>query len=211
MPHPDELDHAIELLDRALGYTRGVLAALDEECPPLSRPTPCRQWDLGQLLTHMEDALDAFAEGAGGVVDLEARFPRAVRTDVLRHKACALLGAWSTQRPASVLVGDQVAPTAVVAAAAALEITVHGWDVAQTIGQTIGRPLPIPAELAAGLLPVADATVSPHDRGPLFGPALEVPDDSPAEVRLLAFLGRHRSMPPSSFQGNRDTGPRIAS
>ena len=27
-------------------------------------PTPCADWDLGQLLTHMEDSLIAFKEAA---------------------------------------------------------------------------------------------------------------------------------------------------
>jgi uncharacterized protein (TIGR03086 family) len=207
MSNPAELDHAIELLDRALGYTRGILADLDHEAPSLALRTPCRGWDLGQLLAHMEDALDAFAEGAGGAVSLEPRIPAVARAAALRQKACALLGAWSNQRPEFVTIGDQSAPTSVVAMAAALEITVHGWDVAQAIG----RAAPIPEELAARLLPVADALVSPHDRGPLFAPVLDVPEDSSAEVHLLAFLGRDRSIPPASLPGNTDTGPLIAS
>ena len=207
MPASAELDHAIELLDRALGYTRGVLADLDDDAPALSRRTPCRGWDLGELLAHMEDALDAFAEGAGGAVSLEPRIPVIARTEALRQKACALLGAWSSGRPERVTIGDQVAPTSVVAAAAALEITVHGWDVAQSTG----RATPIPEDLAASLLSVADALVSPLDRGPLFAPVLDVPDDSSAEVHLLAFLGRDRSIPPASLQDNPGTGPLIAS
>lgn len=207
MSDPAELDHAIELLDRALGYTRGILAAIDDDPPPLSRRTPCAGWNLGELLAHMEDALDAFTEGARGTVSLEPRIPAVVRTEALRRKACALLEAWSRERPDLVTVGDQSAPTSVVAAAAALEITVHGWDVSQAIG----HHAPIPEELAASLLPVADALVARADRGPLFAPRLEVPDNSSAEVHLLAFLGRNRSMPVASFQDNPSTGPRIAS
>lgn len=207
MPDPAGLDHAIELLDRALGYTRGILADVDQDAPALTRRTPCREWDLGQLLAHMEDGLDAFAEGAGGAVSLEPRIPTVGRTEALRQKACALLGTWSRERPELVTIGDQSAPTAVVAMAAALEITVHGWDVAQAIG----RAAPIPDDLAASLLPVADALVSPHDRGPLFAPVVAAREDGPPEEHLLGFLGRHRSMPPASFLGNSGTGPRIAS
>ncbi len=110
----------------------------------------------------MEDALDAFSEGADGAVSLEPRIPVAARTEALRQKACALLGVWSSERPDVIAIGDQVAPASVVVVAAALEITVHGWDVAQAIGT---RRRPIPEALAASLLPVADALVSPHDRG----------------------------------------------
>ena len=83
-----------------------------------------------------------------------------------------------------------MAPASFVVAAAALEITVHGWDVAQALGQTSGRSAPIPEALAAALLPVADALVSPQDRGSLFEPVLEVADESSAEEHLLAYLGR---------------------
>lgn len=201
------LDQSIELLDRALGYTRAILARVDDTDATLVLPTPCRQWNLGQLLAHMEDALDAFTEGASGTVSLDPRIPAVVRTAALRQKACHLLGAWSAQRPPEVRIGDQVAPTAVVAAAAALEITVHGWDLAQSIGS----PAPIPEELAAHLLPVADAMVSPHDRDSLFGPVLEVPDASTAEDHLLAYLGRDRSIPLAAIHDVPGTGPRIAS
>jgi uncharacterized protein (TIGR03086 family) len=207
MTHHPGLDHSIELLDRSLGYTRAILARIDDADATLALPTPCGQWNLGQLLAHMEDALDAFTEGAGGTVSLDPRVPAVVRTAALRRKACDLLGAWSTHRPAVVRVGDQEAPTAVVAAAAALEITVHGWDVAQSLGQ----PAPIPEELAACLLPIADAIVAPHDRGTLFGPVLDVPDTSSAEVHLLAYLGRDRSMPLASIPDVPITGPPLAS
>ena len=207
MPESAQLDHAVELLGRALDYTGGVLADLDHDAPSQSLRTPCRGWDLGQLLAHMEDALDAFAEGAGGTVSLEPRIPLVARTQALREKACALLMVWSHERPERVTIGDRVAPTSVIAAAAALEITVHGWDVAQTTG----RATPIPEALAASLLPVAGGLVSPGDRGPLFEPVLDVPDDSSAETHLLAYLGRDRSIPLVSLRDNPSTGPRIAS
>ena len=211
MPAPSELDRAIELLDRALGYTRGILADLDGSDSALSRRTPCSEWDLGQLLAHMEDALDAFAEGAGGDVSLDPRIPAIARSDALRRKACALLGAWSTERPEVIRIGDQVAPSSVVVAAAALEITVHGWDVAQALSQVSGRAAPIPEALAAALLPVADALVSPQDRGSLFEPVREVDDESSAEAHLLAYLGRDRSIPPASFEVKRGTESPLAS
>ncbi len=207
MPAQAELDHAIELLDRALGYTRGVLAELTSSNPALTRRTPCREWDLGQLLAHMEDGLDAFTEGAGGTVSAEPRIPIATRVQALRVKACSLLGVWSSQRPDLITIGDQVAPASVVVAAAALEITVHGWDVAQAVGCAA----PIPAALADSLLPVADALVSPHDRGSLFEPALHIADGSSAHDRLLAQVGRGRAVPPSASHTTRTPGPAIAS
>ena len=178
------LDHAVELLDRALSYTRVILSEVTDA--DLPRRTPCERWDLGQLLAHMDDALDAFTEGAHGAVDLDDRVPVRVRVDSLQHKACALLGAWSRETPAHVRIGGHHLETPVVALAAALEITVHGWDV----GVALGARRPIPVELAHGLLPVAETLLGESGRGTQFGAPHLVPADAPADARLVGFLGR---------------------
>ena len=117
----------------------------------LDRPTPCAGWTLGRLLAHMEDALDAFTEAAAGRVEVESVPPTTTRVDALREKACALLGAWTAARPASerVEVGDLGLDAPLLVATAALEITVHGWDV----GQATGRGTRIPDDLAEGSWP----------------------------------------------------------
>jgi uncharacterized protein (TIGR03086 family) len=181
-------DGAVELVERALGYTRGALHGVTPRL--LGRPTPCAGWDLDRLLTHMDDALDAFTEGAGGAVALvgpETTTSLPVRLGTLQTKACDLLGAWTAPGvPEVVLVDDVAVPTAVVAAAAALEITVHGWDVAQATG----RATPIPDGLAADLLPVAHALVADDDRAERFARALVTPPGADPATRLLGFVGR---------------------
>lgn len=183
MPPPDP---GVALLERALGYTRGALAGVRPE--HLHRPTPCAGWDLDRLLDHMHDALEAFSEGALGVivVDPPAR-GLDVRVAALQATACTLLGAWSSPgTPAHVLVGGVAVPTAVVVRAAALEITVHGWDVAQATGQAT----PVPDGLAGALLAQAAVLVDEADRGRRFAGPLGVPPGAGASERLLAHLGR---------------------
>jgi uncharacterized protein (TIGR03086 family) len=175
---------SVELLERALGYTRVVLA--DVRPHHLEAPTPCSGWTLARLLGHMEDALDAFTEAAAGRVHVEPVLPTDDRVAALRDKACALLGAWTEARPPSVVVGDREVEASLLVATAALEIVVHGWDVAQTTG----RRTPIPEDLARDLHPVAARVVQPADRGTRFAPALSpAPPTSRSDV-LLAFLGR---------------------
>ena len=143
------LEGAVELLDRSLAYTRVMLA--DVQPDQLDRPTPCTGWDLHRLLAHMEDALDAFTEAAAGRVEVEPVPETGTRVEALREKACALLGAWTAARPVAsdrVEVGDLGLDAPLLVATAALEITVHGWDV----GQATGRGTPIPHDLARGLL-----------------------------------------------------------
>jgi len=205
------LDHAVELLDRALSYTRVTLSDVRDADLPLR--TPCEGWDLGQLLAHMEDALDAFAEGAHGSVDLHDRVPVTIRVASLQEKACALLAAWSGAAPDRVQIGAHTLDTPVVALAAALEITVHGWDV----GQAVGSDLPIPDDLARRLLPVAEALIADADRGPMFGVPRPVPSEATDGARLLGFLGRDArnrgsgTGPEGQIPGNRSTGDAAAS
>lgn len=179
-------DPGVELLERALAYTR--VALLQVRPDDLHRPTPCAGWSLDRLLDHMHDALEAFTEGAGGTIAV-APAPRGldVRLAALQTRACELLGAWSAPTtPSTVVVGGLPVPTAVVVRAAALEITTHGWDVARATG----RAVPVPADLARELHRVAVALVDDADRAERFADPLPVAADAPPDQRLLAFLGR---------------------
>jgi len=179
------LDGSVELLDRALAYTRFQLAGVRDEL--LGRPTPCAGWNLERLLAHMEDALDAFTEAAGGTVEVYAAAGAAGQVATLQDKACSLLGAWSGPTDhGPVLVGGRELARGLLVATAALEITVHGWDV----GQSTGTGRPIPPELATALLPVAQEVVAPADRRMRFAPARPVPADASPADRLLAYVGR---------------------
>lgn len=190
------LDGAVELLDRSLAYARGVLADVREA--DLDRATPCDWWTLRALLAHMEDALDAFTEAASGVVRVDPAPPTTARVDALRVKACALLAAWTrATHEASgrgpVAVGDADLDGPVLVAAAALEVTVHAWDV----GRATGRGGPVPEELARGLLAVAEAVVDQADRGVRFAPVRPAPPEASYAEQLLAFLGRELAGPPA--------------
>lgn len=178
------LGGSVELLDRSLAYTSGRLATVEDRL--LERPTPCAGWRLVDLLAHMEDSLDAFTEAAGGSVDLLVTTCSGGRVPALRRKACGLLGAWGRPVPGDVLVGGLDLPSPLLVATAALEITIHGWDV----GQATGAPAPVPTALARALLPVARLAVDADDRGRRFAPGRPVGTSAPYDEQLLAFLGR---------------------
>lgn len=73
-----------------------------------------------------------------------------------------------------------------VAAVGAIEIAVHGWDVATACGER----RPIPAPMAEELLDLALLLITPHDRPSRFGRPVAVPAYAPAQDHLLAYLGR---------------------
>ncbi|TQJ87100.1 TIGR03086 family metal-binding protein [Streptomyces sp. SLBN-31] len=174
------------LLERSLAYALGSVAAV----PPgsLERATPCAEWDLGELLGHLDDSLDALYEGlTGGRIGLAPVAP--VAGDLacaFRTRAGAVLGAWAAGPGERVLVGEVPLDVRVMAAVGAVEITVHGWDVARSCG----RPRPVPGALAAELLPVARCVVAAEDRGVRFAAPVAVPPYAEPGERLLAFLGR---------------------
>ncbi|MCI3275526.1 TIGR03086 family metal-binding protein [Streptomyces cylindrosporus] len=183
--------NAGELLERSLAYALGSVA---EVAPGgLDRGTPCGEWDLGELLGHLDDSLDALHEGlTGGRIGL---FPRVIGAAdpacAFRTRACAVLGAWAAGPGERVRVGELPLDVRVMAAVGAVEIAVHGWDVTQACG----RPRPIPRPLAADLLPVARCVVAEEDRGVRFGAPVAVPPYAGPDARLLAFLGRRDSFP----------------
>ncbi|HJQ47798.1 MAG TPA: TIGR03086 family metal-binding protein [Amycolatopsis sp.] len=177
----------IGLLERAVNYTLGCLLLVTPA--QLARPTPCRAWDLEALLAHMNDSLLALHDAAvDGHVDLDV--PDPVPGDLvatLRDRACRLLGVWAAaETPGAVSVGEHALSTSILTSTGAVEVAVHGWDVAQACG----RPRPIPPALAEELLEVAPFFVTDLDRPGRFDPAVASSPTAPASERLLAFLGR---------------------
>jgi uncharacterized protein (TIGR03086 family) len=180
----------VALLERAIGYTLGSLLLVTPG--DLGRPTPCREWDLGGLLAHMNDSLAALEEATvGRRVDLRPSSPTGdvavPAVGSLRDRACRLLGEWNRNglEDHDVSVGGRQLSATLVAATGALEITVHGWDVAQACG----RPRMIPASLADELLELAPLLV-PRERREGFAEAVDVDPGVAPSDRLVAYLGR---------------------
>jgi uncharacterized protein (TIGR03086 family) len=177
----------VAVLERAVAYTLGSLALVTPEA--LGRPTPCRHWDLYDLLQHLQDSMAALQEAVDvGRVD---RCPTPAVGDVIlvaRAQATRLLGSWANAGgPGAVCIEESPVTAPLVAGAGAIEVTVHGWDVAWACG--VVRP--IPDELADELLDLAVLFVRGRDRPGRFGLPVGVPADAGAGDRLLAFLGRH--------------------
>lgn len=177
----------VELLERAIGYTLGNLLLVTPEA--MSRPSPCARWDLRALLEHMVDSLEALREAADVRRVEPASNPD--RCDdlvtTLRVAASHLLGEWSRPRTGTaVSVDGRPLTTNILTAAGALEIAVHGWDVAQACG----CPRPLPAALAQDLLRIAPVLVTDADRAGRFAMPVAVPGHADPGGRLLAFLGR---------------------
>ncbi|MFC7589286.1 hypothetical protein ACFQYP_40615 [Nonomuraea antimicrobica] len=117
---------------------------------------------------------------------------------LLRDDATEVLGRWvATVAPTAITattaeddlvsVGDRHLTAPMVAVAGAIEIAVHGWDVARACGEHH----PIPPLMAEELLDLAHLFVTEEDRPVRFAPPVRVPAYAPAQDHLLAYLGRH--------------------
>lgn len=184
----------VALLQSAVRYTDACLQQVTS--PDLTRPTPCSEWDLRELLGHMTESLVVLEEAVldRAVLLTPAAAPRVPSDPVaaLRERACRMVRFWTRSADrGAIRVGGAPLPSDVAAAAGALEVAVHGWDVSWSLG----RPEPIPPELARELLFCAEVFVTDADRPSRFAAPLPVPPWAGPGERLLAVLGRGPTSP----------------
>jgi uncharacterized protein (TIGR03086 family) len=207
---------ATGLLAGALRYALGVCALVKPV--ELASPTPCAEWDIRALLRHLGESVADLEAGlrtgslddAGQAGPASPLPPRGARlaghgevdrfspVGVLRERAAALLCACYDGGPAErfVVVGGLPLPAGIVACTGAVEIAVHGWDVAAALG----RGGSIPPGLATRLLALCPLLAT--SREGLFAAAVPVsPEASPGD-RLLGYLGRDPGAPPWARPGN---------
>jgi uncharacterized protein (TIGR03086 family) len=174
----DTPTESVVVLSRALDQAGDVLAAVHAD--QLTRPTPCGDWDVAQLIDHLVNAPVRFLEMARGEKPDWSAEPRPVTGDWVtgfRSNADDLIHHWH-QAGAGADAGQvdwQIA-----------EIAVHTWDVARATGQSP----PLVPEVAERGLAFMSSMLTPENRGQAFAPAVQVPDDAPVYDRLAAFAGR---------------------
>jgi uncharacterized protein (TIGR03086 family) len=196
------------LLEQVAAYTAEAVSAVTLE--DLSAPTPCTQWNLLALMLHLNTSLGTLIETLqDGRPDLIGMLRRAAGTpshtaDLLgadddvgtllatavRYRTERLVRVADTLRqgdgPNIVLVDGRPLPCDLVAAAGAVEIAVHSWDIATACGRT----LPIPDAPAVELLGLSALIVDGAGRSGLFASAVSVPSHAGPGDRLIALLGR---------------------
>lgn len=181
----------IELHDRALAATGDLVANV--EAGQFSDPTPCPEFDVRALLSHLVAGNHRYVQIAHG--EPATATPLAgdlVNDDALtpyKESAAAVSRAWSDpallERTVQLPFGEF--PGAFALGVHTVEGIVHGWDLATATGQ--------PSELEPDLYAVAWRNTKDIDdsfRGPgrPFGPAVPVSPDATDTERLMAWLGR---------------------
>ena len=190
------------LLAGAISYMLGVCAPIGPGEMALS--TPCADWDLARLLGHLcESMADLETALRTGRLDLDGLPGRTEGDPVeaLRDRAAELLCAgYCYGGPERfVAVGGLPIPAGLVACTGAVEIAVHGWDVAAARGRAgcdRGVPqTPIPAALATRMLRLGPLLVA--GREGLFALPVAVSAEASPGDQLVGYLGRdpeHRAV-----------------
>ncbi|HEX3955906.1 MAG TPA: TIGR03086 family metal-binding protein [Trebonia sp.] len=163
----------------------------------LARPTPCADWTLHGLITHMAAQHYGFAAAAAGDGDPARWRPRRLGGDPVadyRASAQAVLAAFSAPGilDREFLLPEIAAGHAFPARQAIgfhlVDYVAHSWDVARTLGLDV-RFAP---ELLDAALRIAQAVPDGQARlapGAAFGPAVSCQGSSPLD-RIIALLGR---------------------
>ena len=163
----------------------------------LARPTPCADWTLHGLITHMAAQHYGFAAAAAGDGDPARWRPRRLGGDPVadyRASAQAVLAAFAAPGilDREFLLPEIAAGIAFPARQAIgfhlVDYVAHSWDVARTLGldAVFGPELLDAALRVARAVPGGEARVAP---GAAFGPAVSWQGGPPLD-RVVAILGR---------------------
>jgi uncharacterized protein (TIGR03083 family) len=156
-----------------LAVLQHVLRSIGEE--DLSKSTPCTEFTVGQLETHLLGSLTSLTSLAGSTLMPANAAQQAVETWMAR----GLEG--------TVQAGPQELPASIAASILSLEFLVHAWDFASATGQK----LVVSDEVATYVLGLAEQIVTPELRDTAgFEPAIPISADAPALDRIVAFSGR---------------------
>jgi uncharacterized protein (TIGR03086 family) len=168
---------------RTIPVIRGI------EDGQLADPTPCDKFLVRDLLNHLHQVVVNFQTLAAreapdfsttpDVIESDWRGRLAVETD-------RLAVAWSDPSALDGVSPGMGLPQEVVGGLALLDLTVHGWDLAQATGQSY---TPDPDAVAA-LRPLAEQMAPRARTMGVFGEPAEAGPDAGAFDRLLAITGR---------------------
>jgi uncharacterized protein (TIGR03086 family) len=179
---------------QALDQTETVIAQVRAD--QAGQPTPCADWDVRKLVTHMVGGVIRVAlvgEGADALsvppfADLDSGQP-AQWAAAYRAAAGRAAAAWADDAKLDVVYALPwgTVPGRVAVAGYVREVLAHGWDLAAATGQETE----LDQELGTFALELSQRSLPAEGReGFPFGPVVPVDPGAGVYARLAAWLGR---------------------
>lgn len=177
---------------RAVAQTQSIIAAVRPEQAGL--PTPCSEWDVRTLLSHMVGGVTRSALVGEGADALSLPpFAGTGEDWAAEYRAAGerAAAAWAddAKLDAVFAVPWGKVPGRVALAGYVREVVAHGWDLAVATGQETE----LDQELGAFALEVSQRSLPAAGReGIPFGPVVAPPAGAGVYAQLAAWLGRAR-------------------
>jgi uncharacterized protein (TIGR03086 family) len=176
----------ISQLNEIMPMLNGLVDELDVE--QLDASTPCRNFNVRQVLEHMVGGATVFAAAFRGVeprgteapADVRAAFPAA-----MAELQQAIESPGALERTIAAPFGE--VPGETFARFVALDGLVHGWDIATATGQQYDPPS---AVVSAADAFARDAIGDGMRDGDTFAAPANAPAGSSPLIQLIAFTGR---------------------
>jgi uncharacterized protein (TIGR03086 family) len=183
------------LYRRAVAQTETIVAAAEPS--QLGLPTPCPEYDVRALLSHITGGLTRTALVGEGDPDALARPAQASGIaddgwlDAYRAAATRANAAWADDTKLDTLfeLPWGKVPGRIALSGYIQEVLAHGWDLAKATNQETERD----PELAEWALATSKRILPPEIRGQEgvpFGPVIDPPADAGPYTQLAAWLGR---------------------
>jgi uncharacterized protein (TIGR03086 family) len=183
------------LYERAIARTSAVVSGIDKG--QLDDPTPCTEWKVRDVLNHLIGSLHGIAAGARGekldadhpedyaASDFVSEFESASRAAI-----AAFSESGAMEKKFTMSWGDT--PGSALIGVSTTEAAIHGSDLARGTNQSYE----IDPDVADASYEMVKSMMEPNGnfpRGDSFAAPIEVPDDAPTQVKLLAYVGRDPS------------------
>ena len=177
----------VEMYDRALERTSGLVRGLTPE--ELSAQTPCTDWTVRDVLSHMVENSAAVVSGVSGEQPSASAGgdPAAAFESVGKEVGAVLAQPGALEKTYDMPWGET--PGQMLLGLALADTVIHGWDIAAALG----RPYEVDEEIVETVHAMTTSMLEPNGsmpRGPSFAPPVEVPADAPVMDRVVGYMGR---------------------
>ncbi len=188
-----ETTNPIKLYERAVQSMRLVIAGVKPE--QLNDSTPCREWNVQELLNHninvarmLESALTGSELANPDPMDVSKPLPQEGAAAAFEASTTAALNAAKAPGMVEKVLDTPLGPMSAgnMLIGAFGDVFIHQWDLAQATKQDF----PMDNDLAAICHQVMGGYMEQGRGAGFIGPAIAVSDDSSAADKLLGFSGR---------------------